>query len=147
MVCVGGQNLIRAEWDSLFLTHDSWHLHWKTSKMVAGIIWRLVYSRGWRLVLAVGGELSWGNWLEYLPMAYPSGLGFLTTCWLGWWGKYSKERERETETEAEKERENCKVKVVPILKHSRNGYRHCLSSLQPVPQMHFTGGTGAGHCF
>ena len=35
-------------------------------------------------------------------------------------------------------REQRKVKVVPILKQSRNGHRHCLSSLQPVPQMHFT---------
>lgn len=65
------KNSSRAQWNSLSLIHDVWGL----SLMVAGIIWRFIYSHGQKLVLAAGRDPRMNDWLEHLYMASSSGLG------------------------------------------------------------------------
>lgn len=85
--------------DSLSLLHmasagTAWRLV-VTLQLRVGIIWRLVHSCIWWLILAVSWNFCWGCHLEHLPWPFPVYLCFLTEWWLE--GKSNILKEKEVE--------------------------------------------------
>lgn len=64
------------------LLHCVWGLFWKTRWPGAGIIWKLICSHVWHLMLAIGKDFSCSFQPECLHAASLCGLRSLTAQWL-----------------------------------------------------------------
>lgn len=78
---------------SFSFLHNVWSLSWKSSKSTwwlgTGIIWRLMCSQEWWLLLVVHLDFSRSCWTEHSPVPALRGyLGFLIAWWLGFMRKH-----------------------------------------------------------
>lgn len=88
------QEFIQGTTGQLCLVHYGWGLSWKLQRLEPGVIWKLVHSQVWHLILPISWVLSLAIGQGHVHTVSPCSSGFRTTWWLC---SQSEQAERERE--------------------------------------------------